>query len=121
MGPYIGRRALAIRFIRGRILAPTAIGSIIYYLASRLDLAHKPLLVMCGVIIGWPIKFSLGARYEGWHRARRARVLGAVTASESRGKLFGDIDAVQEIQRINKNGFVGRFTRLVRERTYHVR
>jgi hypothetical protein len=81
----------------------------VYYLASRFELAHTPLLVACGIVVGWPVKVSLGARYERWRRMRRARALGAVPASELRGKLLGDIDIVWEVEEINKNGFVGEF------------
>ena len=96
-----------MRFIRKTILTPTAIGFAVYYLASRFRLAYKPLLVLCGIIVGWPIKVSLGARYGGWRRMRKARAIGAVPATEMRGKWFGDIDVVQELQRMAKDGFVG--------------
>lgn len=109
MAPHVGRQVLALRFIQKTILAPTAIGLAVYCLASRFGMTHKPLLVVCSVIVGWPIKFSLGVRYESWRRTRRARALGAVPASESRGKFFGDIDAIQEIQEVDKNGFIGEF------------
>lgn len=64
---------------------------------------------MCGVVVGWPVKFLLEVRYEGWRRAHRARELGAVlAASGSRGKLLGDMDVAWEMREINKNGFIGR-------------
>ncbi|KAF9650971.1 cytochrome P450 [Thelephora ganbajun] len=116
MTPHIGRRVLALRFIREIILAPTVIGFTIYYLAWQFGLTYKPLLVVGGVIVGWPIKFSLRVRYESWRRTRRASEIGAVTASESRGKLFGDIDVVQEVQEIDKNGFVGEWFATQHER-----
>ena len=114
MSPHTGRRLLALRIIQRIILAPTAIGLAVYYLASRFSLPHKPLLVTCGVVVGWPIKLSLAARYEGWRRTRRARALGAVTANESRGKLFGGMDVLQELQKADKSGFIGEFVRFVR-------
>ena len=111
MGPYayVGRRVLAIRFIRKTISAPTAIGFAVYYLASWLGLTRKPLLVLCGVIFGWPIKASLGARYEGWRRTHKAKALAAVTASEPPGKLFGAISTLRELLRMGKSGFIGEF------------
>jgi len=115
MAPHIGTRILALRFIRGIILTPTVIGLAIYYLASRFSLPYRPLLVVCGVVVGWPIKFSLRVRYEGWCRARRARTFAAVPALESRGRLFGDIDALHGVQEADKSGFVGEFSRLVRK------
>jgi len=45
---------------------------------------------------------------------RKARAFGAVSASESRGKLFGDVDALREVQETDKSGFVGKFSRFVR-------
>lgn len=107
MASLTGRRVLAMRFIRRAILAPTAIGFATYHLASRFGLVYKPFLVLCSIIIGWPIKYSLGVRYEGWRRTRKAGTFGAVTASELRGKLFGDIDVLRELQEMDKNGFVG--------------
>jgi len=96
-----------VRFICKAILAPTVIGSAAYYLASRFGLAYKPFLVLCGIVVGWPVKFSLEVRYEGWHRACGAMALGAVTTSGSRRTLFSDIDVMREIQEISKNGFIG--------------
>jgi len=107
VAPHIRRRVQALRYICKTILAPTIIGSTVYYLAPRFGLAHKPFLVLCGIAVGWPIKISLGAGFEGWHRTRRARALGAVTAPESRQTLFGNLDVLREIQEINKNGFIG--------------
>ena len=113
MSLHVGRRILAMRFIRRIILAPTVIGFVAYHLASRFNLAYKPLLVLCGVIVGWPIKISLGIKYERWIRMRRAKAFAAVTASELRGKLLGDIDILQELQEFDKNGFLGEFVRRV--------
>lgn len=107
MSPHVGRRILALRYIRDTVLTPTVIGLVTYYLASRFHLPYKPLLIFCGIIVGWPVKFSLGIRYETWRKARRAGELGAVPASESRGKLFGDIDVLQEVLEMSKNGFIG--------------
>jgi len=109
MAPHVGRRVLALQFLRKIVLAPTAIGFSVYFLASWFGVSYTPLLVLCGITVGWPIKFSLGVRYDGWRRTRRARALGVVPASESRGKLFWDIDLVQELQELDKNGFVGEF------------
>ena len=109
MAPYVGRRVIALRYIRDSVLTPAVIGLVTWYLASRFHLPYKPLLVVCGVVVGWPAKFSLKVRYDGWRRARRARALGAVPASELRGKLFGDIDAAQELLESSKNGFIGKF------------
>jgi len=109
MAPYVGRQVLALRFIRRIIVAPTAIGFAVYFLASRFDIPYKPLWAVGGIIIGSPIKFSLGVRYGSWRRARRARALGAVHAFESCGKLFGDIDVIRKIQENEKNGSVGEF------------
>ena len=114
MSPHTGRRVLALRFILRTILAPTAIGLTVYYLASRFSLPHKPLLVACSVVVGWPIKFSLGARYKGWRRTRRARALGAVPAFESRWKLLGDTDVVQEVRKTDMTRFSGKSVRFVR-------
>jgi len=111
MAPHIRRRLLAVRFICRIILAPTAIGFTIYYLASRFGLAYKPFLVLCGVVVGWPIEYSLEARYEGWHRTWKARAIGAVTASEAGWKSFGGMSVLGEIQETIKNGFVGEFIR----------
>lgn len=108
MAPHVGRRALALRYIRDAVLTPTVIGFVTWYLASRFHLPYKPLVVVCGVVVGWPVKFSLKVRYDGWRRARRARELGAVTASEWRGKLFGDIDAARELLETSKNGVIGK-------------
>lgn len=107
MGPYVRRRVQAMWLVRRAILAPALIGLVVYYLTSRFSLAYKPLLILCGVIVGWPVKISLGIRYEGWRRAHRARELSAATASESRGKLFCDIDVLWELRRMDKDGFVG--------------
>lgn len=101
------RRLLAVRFICGLVLAPTVIGLIVYHLASWFGLAYKPFLVVCGVIVGWPISFSLTVGYEGWRRTRNARAAGAVTASEPHWKSFGSIGVIQELQEITKNGFIG--------------
>ena len=109
MDPCVERRVLAMRFIRKAILAPTAIGFATYYLALRFGLTYKPLLVLCGIVVGWPVKISLGVRYEGWRRTRKARALVAVTASESRGKLLCDVDIIQELQQMAKDGFIGEF------------
>lgn len=111
MAPRVGRRVLALRYIRDTVLTPTVIGLVTWYLATRFRLPYKPLLVICGIVVGWPAKFSLRVRYEGWRRARDARALGAVPALESRGKLFGDIDVVQEIQDMSHNGFIGKRVR----------
>jgi len=110
--PQLGRRIFALRFVWGIFLAPTVIGLSTYYMASRFGLDYRPLLAICGIIIGWPIKFSLGVRYEGWRRTRNAMALAAVTASELRGKLFGDIDLLRDAQKANKTGFIGEFIRL---------
>jgi len=115
MAPHIKRRVLAVRFICRIILAPTAIGFTVYYLASRFGLAYKPLLVLCGIVVGWPIKYSLGAKYESWHRTWKARAFSAVTASEPGWKSFGGVGALGEIQETIKNGFVGEFVRLGRK------
>ena len=96
-----------MRYVCGTILTPTIIGSTVYYLASRFGLVYKPFLVLCSIVVGWPIKVSLGAGLEGWHRTHRARALSAVTAPQSRQKLFNDLDVLREIQEINKNGFIG--------------
>jgi len=112
MAPRLGRWLFALRFVWGIFLAPTVIGLATYYMASRFGLEYRPLLAICGIIIGWPIKFSLEVRYQGWRRTRNAKALAAVTASELRGKLFGDIDLLRDIQKANKNGFVGEFIRL---------
>jgi len=109
MSPHVRRRVLAVRFICRIILAPTAIGFTIYYLASRFGLAYKPLLVLCGVVICWPIKYLLEVKYEGWRRTWKARALGAVTASEPDWKPFG---VLGEIQETFKNGFIGELIRL---------
>ena len=93
------------------MLAPTAIGFTIYYLTLRFGLAYKPFLVLCGVVVGWPIKYSLEAKYESWHRTWKARALGAVTASEPGGKSFGGMGALGEIQETIKNGFIGELLR----------
>jgi hypothetical protein len=108
--PNVGRRVLALRYIRDTILAPTVIGLIVHYLATRLDLPHKPFLVLCGIVVGWPVKFSLAVRCQGLHRTWKARALGAVPAFEIRGKLFGNIDTVQEVNEASKNGFIGGFS-----------
>jgi len=100
-----------MHYVCRTILAPTVIGSAVYYLASRSGLTYKPFLVLCGIIVGWPIKISLGARYESWYRERRARASGAVVASQSRRKPFS-ASALQELREINKNGFIGELTRL---------
>ena len=101
-----------MQFICKAVLAPTVIGSTIYYLASRFGLAYKPLLVLCGIVVGFPIKFSLGVNYGSWDRTRRARAVGAVPApSESRRNLLCGIDVLREIQEINKNGFIGEVVR----------
>ena len=113
MAPHVRRRVLALHFLRKIILAPTAIGFAVYFLASWFGISYIFPLVVCGVTVGWAIKFSLGVRYESWRRARRARALGAVPASESRGKLFGDMDLIQEIQETDRNGFVGESAELV--------
>lgn len=110
-----GRRVLAIQFICKALLAPTAIGFTVYYLALQFGLAYKPLLALCGVIVGWPVKASLGVRYRGWRRTHKARAFAAVTASESRGKLFYDIDILQELRRMIKDGFIGELICFVRE------
>lgn len=107
MAPYVGRRVLALRYLRDTLVTPAVIGLVAYYLASRFSLPHKPLLVVCSIIVGWPAKFSLWVRYERWSRACRARTLGAVPAQEMPGKMFGCIDLVQEIQESSKNGFIG--------------
>ena len=101
-----------MRFVCRILLAPTAIGFAIYYLASWFGLAYKSFLVLCGIAIGWPIKYSLEVRYEAWRRTRKARALGAVTAPESGWKSFGGIGPLGEIQETVKNGFVGEFIRL---------
>lgn len=120
MATHIKRRLLALRFICGSMLAPTIIGSTVYCLASRFGVAYKPLLVLCGIIIGWPTKFSLGITYGAWHRARRAKAVGTVPASsELRWNLFSEIDVMRELQETNKNGFVGELIRLGNE-TYIV-
>ena len=106
VAPHISRRVHAIRYICRTILPPTVIGSVVYYLASGFG-AYKPFLVLCGIIVGWPIKVSLGAKFEGWRRARRARALGAVTAPQRHRKLFDNIEVLREIQEVNKNGFIG--------------
>ena len=111
MAPHIRRRVLAARFMCGIILAPTTIGFTIYYLASRFGLAYKPFLVLCGIVVGWPIKYSLGTKYESWRRTWKARALGAVTASEPGWKSFAGIGALREIQETVKNGFIGEFVR----------
>ena len=98
-----------MRLICRAILAPMVIGSAAYYLASWFDFAYKPFLVLCGVIVGWPIKFILGIRYDGWHRTRRARAFGAVTPSEPRWKSSSHINIMGEIKEINENGFIGEF------------
>ena len=108
MAPHVGRRILALRYIRDTIFTPTAIGLVTWHLATRFHLPYKPLLIACCIFIGWPIKFSLRVRYESWRRARNARALGSVPPLESRGKLFGDIDIAQEIQEASKNGFIGK-------------
>ena len=113
MSPCVRGWDIATWFIRRVILAPTVIGFTIYHLASWFDLAYKPLLVLSGVIVGIPVKVSLGARYAGWRRTYKARKLAAVTASESRGKLLCDIDFLRELQRENKSGFIGEFILLV--------
>ena len=114
MGPYVGKRVLAMWYIRKVILAPMAIGVAAHYLASRFGLSYKPLLVLCSIIVGWPVKISLGVRYEGWRRTLKAKALDAVTATESHGKLFCDIDILQELQRANENGFIGELICLAR-------
>lgn len=108
MSSHVGKRVLALRYIRDTILAPTVIGLVTYYLVSRFRLPYKPLLVACGVIVGWPVKFSLRVRYQGWYRGYRARALGAVPSSEARGKLFGDVDVLQEIKESSKDGNIGK-------------
>ena len=119
MDHYVGRRVLAMRFICKTILAPTAIGCAVYHLASWFGLAYKPLLVLCGVIVGWPIKISLRVRYEDWRRTHKAKALSAVTASESPGKSFYDISALRELHRMDKNGFIGEFVCLTLWRAAH--
>jgi len=104
MAPHMRRRVLAARFVCGIILAPTAIGFTVYYLASRFGLVYKLFLVLCGVVVGWPIKYSLEVKYESWRRTWKARALGAVTASEPHWKPFG---VLGEIQETIKNGFIG--------------
>lgn len=116
---HAGRRILAIRFIRGIILAPMVVGFVAYYLASRFSFAYKPLLVLCGIIVGWPIKISLSIKYEGWRRMRKARAAAAVTASESRGRLLADADTLLELLEFNKNGFVGELICSARVVPYH--
>ena len=108
MAPLVGRRILALRYIRDAVVTPTVVGLVTYYLTSRFRLPYKPLLVLGGVLVGWPAMFSLRVRYQGWCRARRAKALGAVPAPESRGKSFGDIDVAREIQDMGKNGFIGK-------------
>ena len=110
VAPHISKRLHAIRYICRIILAPTVIGSAVYYLTSRFGLTYKPFLVLCGIVVGWPITFSLGVKHEGWRRERRARAFGAVTAPQSRWKLFSDLDVLREIREINKSGFVGELT-----------
>jgi hypothetical protein len=109
MAPHVGRRILALRYIRDAVLTPTVIGLVTWYLASRFHIPYKPLLVVCGVVVGWPAKFSLKVRYDGWRRARRARALGAVSAAELRGKLLGNVDAAQEMLETSRDGFIGKF------------
>ena len=107
MTHHTRRRILALRFICEVILAPVAIGFTVYCLASRFGLAYKPFLVLCGVVVGWPIKYSLEVRYEDWRRMWKAKAIGAVTANEPGWKSFGGIDVVLEIQESIKNGFIG--------------
>jgi len=99
-----------MRYICRTILAPTVIGSAVYYLASRFGLAYKPFLVLCSVVVGWPIGVSLGAGYDIWRREHRARAFGAVTASQSRWKPFSDIHLLRDLLGANKNGFIGELT-----------
>ena len=94
------------QLIPSSILHPTVVGLVTYYLTSRFHLPYKPLLVLGGVLVGWPAMFSLRVRCQGWRRARRAKALGAVPASECRGRSFGDIDVAREIQDMGKNGFI---------------
>ena len=108
MVPLVGRRILALRYIRDTILTPAVIGLVTYYLATRFRLPYKPLLVVCGVAVGWPVKFSLKVRYDIWHRALRAKAFGAVPASVSRGKSFGDADVAREMQEMGRNGLIGK-------------
>ena len=119
MAPTVGRRILALRYIRDAALAPVVIGSATYYLALRLNLPYKPLLVLCSIVVGWPVKFSIWIRYESWRRTRRAHAIGAVAASESRGRSFGDIDIVQELQKTNRGGFIGEYLSLYRDVVGH--
>ena len=109
MAPYVGKRVLALRYVRDSIIAPTVIGTVTYYLASRFGLPYKPLLVLGGILVGWPAKFSLMVRYQGWRRAYRARALGTVPAIESRGRWLGNIDVARELQDMSKNGFMGKY------------
>lgn len=110
MSPHVvGRRVLALRYIRDTFVTPAVIGLMVHYLAARFNLPHKPLLIACGIIVGWPAKFSLWVRFRGLHRAWRAKALGAVIATENRGKRFGDIDTIQELKDASANGFIGMF------------
>ena len=109
MAPHLRRRTLALDYIRQILLAPTAIGFAVYLLTWRFNISYRPLWVVCSITAGWPITFSLGVRCGSWRRARRARALGGVAAYESRGKMFADIDVIQEIQEMDKNGFIGQF------------
>jgi hypothetical protein len=109
-----------LRYIRRMIVTPTFIGLAVYYLASRFRLPRKPLLVACGILVGWPVKFSLQVRYDGWRRARRAWGFSAITAPESRGKLLGDIDIIQELQEMESNGFLGTFMSCSADHPIHV-
>ena len=114
MAPLLGRRILGLQYIRDTILTPTVIGLVTYYLASRFRLPYKPLLVAFCVVVGWPVKFSLRVRYDSWRRARRARDFGAVSASESCGKLFGNADVANEMHEMSRNGLIGTFLSLTR-------
>ena len=111
MASHNRRRVLAVRFICKTLLAPTVIGSAVYYLASRFGFAYKPFLVLCGIVVGWPVKFSLGVRYGDWYRRRRAMALGAVTAPGSRWELSNDMSVLRDMQEANKNGFIGELIR----------
>lgn len=120
MAPLVGRRVLALRYIRDSILTPTVIGLVTHYLASRFRLPYKPLLDLGGVLAGWAVIFSLRVRVRGWRRAYRARALGAVPAVESRGRLLGDIDVARELHDMSKNGFMGKYLSRHVERVSHV-